>query len=184
MKKQLIPFVALLTIAGTAQANEVNLQALQACTFVENDFNRLLCYDNVMAGKSLSKPVKKQQIEQPKMSSAASAATTATTEAAATVATKQSEQIVKTKNEDFGLEHKEVAKVNDDQISSLVKSVKKAPYGELIIELDNGQQWRQVGSDSLRLKAQDVVIIERGIFNSFLLKVKGQNRSIRVKRTN
>ncbi|MFY8285723.1 hypothetical protein AAEU31_19735 [Pseudoalteromonas sp. SSMSWG5] len=180
MKKQLIPFVALLTIAGTVQANEVNLQALQACTFVENDFNRLLCYDNVMAGKSLSKPVKKQQIEQPKMSSAA---TTATTEAAATVATKQSEQIVKTKNEDFGLEHKEVAKVNDDQINAIVKSVKTAPYGELIIELENGQQWRQIGSDKIKLKVNETVIIERGVFNSFLLRIEGQNRSIRVKRT-
>ncbi|MEI8643796.1 hypothetical protein P4S60_16175 [Pseudoalteromonas sp. Hal040] len=177
MKKQLIPFVALLTITGTAQANEVNLQALQACTFVENDFNRLLCYDNVMAGKSLSKPATKQQIEQPAASSAAPVA-------AAPVAAAASTQIVKTKNEDFGLEHKEVAKVNDDQISAIVKSVKKAPYGELIIELDNGQQWRQVGSDSLRLKEQDVVVIERGVFNSFLLKVEGQNRSIRVKRTN
>ncbi|MEL7306379.1 MULTISPECIES: hypothetical protein [Pseudoalteromonas] len=177
MKKQLIPFVALLTITGTAQANEVNLQALQACTFVENDFNRLLCYDNVMAGKSLSKPATKQQIEQPAASSAAPVAAAPVTAAAST-------QIVKTKNEDFGLEHKEVAKVNDDQISAIVKSVKKAPYGELIIELDNGQQWRQVGSDSLRLKEQDVVVIERGVFNSFLLKVEGQNRSIRVKRTN
>ena len=177
MKKQLIPFVALLTITGTAQANEVNLQALQACTFVENDFNRLLCYDNVMAGKSLSKPATKQQIEQPAASSAAPVAAAPVTAAAST-------QIVKTKNEDFGLEHKEVAKVNDDQISAIVKSVKKAPYGELIIELENGQQWRQVGSDSLRLKEQDVVVIERGVFNSFLLKVEGQNRSIRVKRTN
>lgn len=177
MKKQLIPFVALLTITGTAQANEVNLQALQACTFVENDFNRLLCYDNVMAGKSLSKLATKQQIEQPAAISAAPVAAAPVTAAAST-------QIVKTKNEDFGLEHKEVAKVNDDQISAIVKSVKKAPYGELIIELDNGQQWRQVGSDSLRLKEQDVVVIERGVFNSFLLKVEGQNRSIRVKRTN
>ena len=177
MKKQLIPFVALLTITGTAQANEVNLQALQACTFVENDFNRLLCYDNVMAGKSLSKPATKQQIEQPAASSAPPVAAAPVTAAAST-------QIVKTKNEDFGLEHKEVSKVNDDQISAIVKSVKKAPYGELIIELDNGQQWRQVGSDSLRLKEQDVVVIERGVFNSFLLKVEGQNRSIRVKRTN
>lgn len=182
MKKQLIPFVALLTITGTAQANEVNLQALQACTFVENDFNRLLCYDNVMAGKSLSKPATKQQIEQPAASSAAPVAAAPVAAAPVTAAT--STQIVKTKNEDFGLEHKEVAKVNDDQISAIVKSVKKAPYGELIIELDNGQQWRQVGSDSLRLKEQDVVVIERGVFNSFLLKVEGQNRSIRVKRTN
>jgi hypothetical protein len=179
MKKQLIPFVALLTITGTAQANEVNLQALQACTFVENDFNRLLCYDNVMAGKSLSKPATKQQIEQPVANSAAAASPAPVAAAGATT-----EQIVRTKNEDFGLEHKEVAKVNDDQISASVKSVKKAPYGELIIELDNGQQWRQVGSDSLRLKKQDVVVIERGVFNSFLLKIEGQNRSIRVKRTN
>ena len=178
MKKQLIPFVALLTIAGTAQADEVNLQALQACTFVENDFNRLLCYDNVMAGKSLSKPATKKQIEQPVASSAAATA------APVAAAGATNEQIVRTKNEDFGLEHKEVAKVNDDQISASVKSVKKAPYGELIIELDNGQQWRQVGSDSLRLKKQDVVVIERGVFNSFLLKIEGQNRSIRVKRTN
>ncbi|GGE97959.1 hypothetical protein [Pseudoalteromonas gelatinilytica] len=177
MKKQLIPFVALLTITGTAQANEVNLQALQACTFVENDFNRLLCYDNVMAGKSLSKPATKQQIEQPAASSAAPVAAAPVTAAAST-------QIVKTKNEDFGLEHKEVAKVNDDQISAIVKSVEKAPYGELIIELENGQQWRQVGSDRLKLKVNDTVIIERGIFNSFLLKIEGQNRMIRVKRTN
>ena len=179
MKKQLIPLVALLTITGTAQANEVNLQALQACTFVEDDINRLLCYDNVMAGKSLSKPATKKRIEQPVASSAAAASPAPVAAAGAT-----NEQIVRTKNEDFGLEHKEVAKVNDDQISASVKSVKKAPYGELIIELDNGQQWRQVGSDSLRLKKQDVVVIERGVFNSFLLKVEGQNRSIRVKRTN
>ena len=112
MKKQLIPFVALLTIAGTAQANEVNLQALQACTFVENDFNRLLCYDNVMAGKSLSKPATKKQIEQP----VASLSRSFSTPVAAAGAT--NEQVVRTKNEDFGLEHKEVAKVNDDQISA------------------------------------------------------------------
>ncbi len=175
MKKQLIPFVALLTLTGTSQANDINLQALQACTFVENDFNRLLCYDNVMAGKSLSKPTAKQELKQPVSHSAAVAA--------APVAAATNEQIVKTKNEDFGLEHKEVAKVNDDQISATVKSVNKAPYGELIIELENGQKWRQVGSDRMRLEVSDKVIIERGVFNSFLLRIDGQNRSIRVKRT-
>lgn len=57
-------------------------------------------------------------------------------------------------------------------------------YQCLIITLDNGQQWRQVGSDRLRLTNNDTVVIERGMFNSFLLKKAGQNRSIRVKRTN
>ncbi|MEZ7279769.1 hypothetical protein [Pseudoalteromonas sp. 68 DY56-GL68] len=179
MKKQLIPIVALLTITGTAHANEVNIQALQACTFVENDFNRLLCYDNIMAGKSLTKPAAKKQLEKP-VATSSSATDTKAVVAAAT----PTQQPIQAKNDSFGLEHKEVTKVNDDEISAVVKSVEQAAYGELIIELDNGQQWRQVGSDRMRLKANDTVIIERGVFNSFLLKIKGQNRSIRVKRTN
>ena len=176
MKKQLLPILALLSIP-TLHANEVNLQALQACTFVENDFNRLLCYDNTMAGKSLSKPTTTKTLT-PSTNNAAPAVAAATGTAVA------GEQIVKTKNEDFGLEHKEVSKDNDDEISAVVTSVKEAPYGELIINLDNGQQWRQVGSDRLRLATNDTVVIERGMFNSFLLKKAGQNRSIRVKRTN
>lgn len=176
MKKQLLPILALLSIP-TVHADEVNLQALQACTFVENDFNRLLCYDNTMAGKSLSKPTTSKTLTPPTNSAAPVAAATAGTVAA-------TEQSVKAKNEDFGLEHKEVSKDNDDEISAVVTSVEEAPYGELIITLDNGQQWRQVGSDRLRLATNDTVVIERGMFNSFLLKKAGQNRSIRVKRTN
>ncbi|BDF96105.1 hypothetical protein [Pseudoalteromonas sp. KAN5] len=176
MKKQLLPILALLSIP-TVHANDVNLQALQACTFVENDFNRLLCYDNTMAGKSLSKPTTSKTLT-PATNSAAPAVAVTTGTAVA------SEQIVKTKNENFGLEHKEAAKDNDDEISAIVTSVEEAPYGELIINLDNGQQWRQIGSDSLRLTANDTIVIERGLFNSFLLKKEGLNRSIRVKRTN
>ena len=49
--------------------------------------------------------------------------------------------------------------------------------------MKNNQQWRQIGSDSLKLDEGDTVIISRGVFNSFLLKKADQNRSIRVKRT-
>ncbi|CAM4268802.1 hypothetical protein [Pseudoalteromonas ostreae] len=174
MKKQLLSILALLSIP-TVHANEVNLQALQACTFVENDFNRLLCYDNTMAGKSLSKPATTKTLTPPTNSAAPNVG------APTAVA---NEQIVKTKNDDFGLEHKEVAKENDNEISAVVSNVKEAPYGELIINLDNGQQWRQIGSDNLRINQNDTVIIKRGMFNSFLLKKAGQNHSIRVKRTN
>ena len=172
MKKQLLPILALLSIP-TVHADEVNLQALQACTFVENDFNRLLCYDNTMAGKSLTKPETTKTLTPPASS------VTATADVAVA-----SKQIVKVKNEDFGLEHKELVKENDNEITAVVTNVKEAPYGELIISLNNGQQWRQIGSDSLRIATNDTVVIERGMFNSFLLKKAGQNRSIRVKRTN
>lgn len=87
------------------------------------------------------------------------------------------------KTDDFGLEHKEAHEEKDTQVKAVVTSVEKAAYGELIITLDNNQQWRQIGSDSMRLKETDTVTISRGVFNSFLLRKEGQNRSIRVKRT-
>ncbi|MBE0360932.1 MULTISPECIES: hypothetical protein [Pseudoalteromonas] len=166
MKKQLLPLLALLSIP-VAHADEINLQALQACTFIENDFNRLLCYDNVMAGKPLSKP----------------AAATQSLQNTSPVPVTAIANTTKIKNEDFGLEHKEIAKENDDKITAAVSSIKEAPYGELIINLENGQQWRQIGSDSMRLEKTDTVVISRGVFNSFLLVKYGQKRSIRVKRT-
>ncbi|ASM51522.1 hypothetical protein PESP_a3761 [Pseudoalteromonas espejiana DSM 9414] len=175
MKKQLLSLLVLLS-APTVTAQEINVQALQACSFIENDFNRLLCYDNTVAGKPLTKPTEKKTLTPPKAVtnvtpnvSAPVAAVTATAPAA--------------KGDDFGLEHKEITKDKDENITALVSSVKKAPYGELIISLDNDQQWRQIGSDSLKLKESDTVVISRGVFNSFLLRKEGQNRSIRVKRT-
>ncbi|GEB71875.1 hypothetical protein PC2016_0088 [Pseudoalteromonas carrageenovora] len=175
MKKQLLSLLVLLS-APTVTAQEINVQALQACSFIENDFNRLLCYDNTVAGKPLTKPSEKKTLTPPKPVanitpnvSAPVAAVTASAPAA--------------KDDDFGLEHKEITKDKDENITALVSSVKKAPYGELIISLDNSQEWRQIGSDSLKLKKSDTVVISRGVFNSFLLRKDGQNRSIRVKRT-
>jgi len=59
MKKQLLSLLVLLS-APTFAAQEINVQALQACSFIENDFNRLLCYDNTVAGKPLTKPSEKK----------------------------------------------------------------------------------------------------------------------------
>lgn len=181
MKIQLLPLLALISVATIAHAEEVNLQALQACTYVENDANRLLCYDNTMAGKSLSrKDVSAAAISAPTNKPAPTKSAVAATGAASVAVTQSQTQA---KNEDFGLEHKDVAKENDDEINAVVKSVNEAPYGELIITLENGQQWRQIGSDSMRISNNDEIVISRGMFNSFLLRKAGQNRSIRVKRT-
>lgn len=164
MNKHLLTVLTLVSVPVLA-ASPINEQALQACSFIENDFNRLLCYDNTIAGKPLTQNQKKSAQTNVK-------ADTAT--ATAPIATKAKE---------FGLEHKEIAENGDESITSMISSVKKAPYGELIITLENNQQWRQIGSDSLRLDKGDTVIISRGMFNSFLLKKADQNRSIRVKRT-
>ena len=63
-------------------------------------------------------------------------------------------------------EHKNIAKENDSSISSTVSAIKEAAYGELIITLENGQQWRQIGSDGITLREDDNVVISRGVFNS------------------
>ncbi|MEL0634286.1 hypothetical protein V6237_16020 [Pseudoalteromonas carrageenovora] len=175
MKKQLLSLLVLISAPAFA-AQEINVQALQACSFIENDFNRLLCYDNTVAGKPLTKPSEKKTLTPPK------AVTNITPNVSAPVAAVKEKAPV-AKADDFGLEHKELTKDKEENITALVSSVKKAPYGELIIKLDNGQEWRQIGSDSLKLSESDTVNISRGVFNSFLLRKEGQNRSIRVKRT-
>ena len=151
MKKQILSLLVILSAPAFSAQSDINTQALKACSFIENDFNRLLCYDNTMAGKPLTQSTVTQKVKAPK--------------------------------DDFGLEHKKDQTEKDSEIKAAVTSVDKAPYGELIITLDNNQKWRQVGSDSMRLKKSDAVTITRGAFNSFLLRKDGQNRSIRVKRT-
>ncbi|CAD2226317.1 conserved exported hypothetical protein [Pseudoalteromonas sp. 3J6] len=168
MNKHLLSLLALASVPVLA-ATPINEQALQACSFIENDFNRLLCYDNTIAGKSLTQPAHKQPQQSVKANVKADTAV-----ATAPVAAKAKE---------FGLEHKKITKNTEETISSKIANVKKAPYGELIITLENNQQWRQIGSDRLSLDKGDTVTISRGVFNSFLLKKADQNRSIRVKRT-
>ena len=175
MNKYLLSLLALVSVPVLA-ATPINEQALQACSFIENDFNRLLCYDNTVAGKPLTKPSEKKTLTPPK------AVTNVSPNVSAPVAA-VSKAAPAAKADDFGLEHKEITKDKDENITASVSSVRKAPYGELIITLDNDQQWRQIGSDSLKLKESDTVVISRGVFNSFLLRKDGQNRSIRVKRT-
>ncbi|HDZ33218.1 MAG TPA: hypothetical protein ENH67_10130 [Pseudoalteromonas sp.] len=173
MKKQLLSLLVLLSAPAFAAQTEFNTQALQACSFIENDFNRLLCYDNTIAGKSLVKPSVTKKLTPPASNNVPQAAVTAPVQVQTTE-----------KADDFGLEHKKEEQVEKEtEIKAMVTSVDEAAYGELIISLDNGQQWRQIGSDSMRLKEDDTIVISRGAFSSFLLKKDGKNRSIRVKRT-
>ncbi|WP_462156734.1 hypothetical protein [Pseudoalteromonas sp. GB56] len=176
MKKYLVPAsLALLstTLITPAVASEgINEQALKACSFIENDFRRLMCYDNVVAGKPIDAAREKVTTSNAPAAAAAGAS-------AATVAT----QSAKSK-EEFGLEHKIKAEEEAKDLVAGVTKISEAPYGELIITLDNGQVWRQIGTESFKLSKNDEVVISRAMFNSFLLKKSGTNKTIRVKRTN
>lgn len=56
--------------------------------------------------------------------------------------------------------------------------------GRNLITLDNGQQWRQIGSDQPACGSSDntVVKVKPSLFDSWLMYVKGCNGSVHVER--
>jgi len=69
-----------------------------------------------------------------------------------------------------------------DMIEATAQQVSRSAYSKLIVQLDNGQIWRQLDSAPLRLVKGDVIVIRKARFGSFLLAKKTGSTSIRVKR--
>ncbi len=166
MKKTIILFA--LGFSSLCAAEPINTQALQACTLIENDFKRLMCYDNVIANKPITEthsskaPINKDKIN-----------------------TARNEKKVELKEDGFGLEHK--VKAASEEIEEITaKLVKTTTQGrdKMVFTLDNGQVWRQVSSETFFANEGDTLIIERASFGSFLMKKAGSNRTTRVKRVN
>ena len=151
--------VALLVLSSHSLAKPLNVEALQACALVENDFKRLMCYDNIIQGKQLT--------------------TSNTADKAVTAATKQVN--TSDKKAEFGLENR--IKPEVEQITAKVTSLSKTVSGKQVYRLDNNQVWKQTGKDDLLLESGDSVVISRAAFGSFLMKKQGTNRTTRVKRT-
>jgi mannose-6-phosphate isomerase class I len=71
-----------------------------------------------------------------------------------------------------------------DHVEAVVTEVQKSATRKLLVTLDNGQVWRQLDNQTLRLKSGESVIIRKASLNSFLMGKKSGGRSIRVKRAN
>jgi hypothetical protein len=68
-----------------------------------------------------------------------------------------------------------------------VASITKTPYGNLVVELKNGQRWRQLDSDNTRIRLPaDHTDLTAEIKPSFLgsvaMRIKGTSRSFKVSR--
>jgi hypothetical protein len=156
-----------------AKATKIDAAAIENCKATDNDIARLACYDALFADKQLS-PQAAVLIKEAKEKKAPPAHAAQKAEKA--------EKAENTNKRDFGLEHKQYAEAEENSIVAIATSVSRSKLGELTIVLDNGQHWKQIGSESFRLNENDKVEINRGVFNSFLLKRVDANRSIRVKR--
>src|SRR5690606_8351777 len=133
---------------------------LTQCRTVQNDLQRLTCYDNI--GQKTSKPVAEAVVTNELQN----------TEIAPTVS---SPVTVAATTDSFGIEHK-IAERTVPSIDSTVVNIEQSKRGFWTITLDNGQKWRQITSDGFVLRKGEAVVISRGSFNSFLLTKKGSER--------
>ena len=158
---KIIPLILLTIAVLSLQAKELNQQAIIACSLIENDIKRLICYDQAVASehentqKASAAPAKKANLK----------------------TSNQKQQ----NTDNFGIEHKNYDK-DTKSITAYVTKIGKQPHGELIIHLDNGHIWNQINSERFTLKIGEQVKISRGFFNSFTMKVVGRNKGIKVKR--
>lgn len=156
MKKILI--TTLFLLSAPSLASNINVQALEACSLIENDFKRLMCYDKVISKETITSSLNNEISSLPQSKS--------------------------TKPKDtFGLENrKKEEAVKIDKIRAKVTKIQTNQVGYRTITLDNGQVWRQTDTDSFSAKKGDEIIITRGVFNSFKMKKANNNRTVQVKR--
>jgi len=148
---------AILVTAGAAHAAADALPpALRACASVKRNSERLACYD--------------QTIEQLSSDSAAAPAPERSAEAMFGASAAHNES---------------AAAIAREELTSLtahVTALNRDGSGALIIDLDNGQQWRQTsGSGSPLLEVGHEVTITRAALNSFRLSTP-DGRALKVKR--
>jgi len=82
----------------------------------------------------------------------------------------------------------EVVRDEDGEIDSIrvdIKETRFDPLGQLIVELANGQVWKQIDSNRVRvssLQPPTFVVIRRAALGSYLMQLDDEGRAIRVRR--
>ena len=71
-----------------------------------------------------------------------------------------------------------------DQIVSKVDKVRRLAHKKVQVYLENGQVWRQLDNEPIRIRKGDEVVVRTAALGSFLLGKKSGGSKIRVKRTN
>ena len=152
MKKILIA-VIFLPLLGFADNHSP-----ESCSQIENNSQRLICYDNLFSTTQETKPARDETAQEPPQ---------------------QSRGIVP---ETFGLK-KRINQKELPQIAATIQSFSKLNNDRISINLDNGQTWRSTESiGRLRLKKLTKVTITKSRIGGFKLKAEGQKGFVRVKR--
>ena len=171
MIKTIISLLVVVVILFPAQTNAASLNdAIKECSAIKRDLKRLACFDR------LSGNVTDFAVE---------AMTTQQQRARKTTSTQQAQvvdKVVNTPESDFGLSAKS-ASDDLDTIRSTIPGEFLGLRKDDEFTLANGQVWKVTGSNSLYHRSTNPeVVITKGVFGSFLMKVAGLNKTLRVKR--
>lgn len=169
----------MLTTTGNLSQDEDarNLQKLRVCSKVENDLERLVCYDKVFAALPKGKaPVSKSKFglkksstqlnkpKRPSMSNNPQASKDPTT--------------LKMLLDTFLKKDSAINKITVEVLSH-----KKARNGAYIFTMKDGSVWKQSDAKRRPIKIEVfTATISKGKFGSFVLKPKEGSWSVRVKR--
>lgn len=176
-----------LPVSGAQAAADSIPPEILACANETDVMVRLACYDREVAAMVASPPppVKPSSVAQlppeaPKaVPTPVAASAPIAASAAVPVATASAAPAPKAAPEDkggFGFDRRM------ENITAEVVNIRKRPYGELVIYLDNDQVWEQDHVDRrFRLSIGETVTIKKGTFAGYRLSGDG-NKSIQVTR--
>jgi hypothetical protein len=149
----------LLGAGGAHAAADAVPPALRACTGVKKNSERLACYDQAIGELSSSDSPAAQGESQRSAEAMFGASAASSRERQQSIAREQL-----------------------TSLSAHVTALRRDDTGALIIDLDNGQQWRQTsGSSSPLLEVGHEVTITRAAMNSFRMSTPS-GRALKVKR--
>lgn len=172
-RKTIIWLTAVTFAAGTVQADQL-LDDLQGCRDLTSAVARLDCYDAAVD--------RSRQSETSRTTATAAPAPAPEPTATAAAEISQEELFGKNSNEVQRTVEKVTGDERIDSLSAQVARLQQSGYNKVLITLDNGQLWQQTDTSSLRLKVGDDVRIDRASLGSFLLRKKGNKRTMRVSR--
>lgn len=185
MKKAKAVILSLLFVASYGHGESIS-EALKTCGQTQNSLKRLVCYDAIVNDMDKYSGLDDlMSIPAPLSQSGANSHIPTSPAANASEVSPQSQgSAAETdeKTDDFGLEHKRLYEDTEDKIYVTVSSVKKDSLGKRTITLTNGHMWRQIAADRFSVKANQVVYIERGVLNSYMMGSDSFNKKTRVKR--
>jgi len=197
-KKIVFALLAFVPFAGAVEihAEEDVMGVLSQCKTLSVPLERLACFDNALTalpaaieGQPLPASGTSNRQKNSVDPSGAVVTGIVTQSGASAPAGAERETIAreaKTEPDDFGLE-KPRKNAPKKSISSAVLKITKSSSGRLTVELENGQIWRQAGSDSGRLfyhhdGSDSNAVVKKGSFGAYYLFLDGRKSSIRIER--